>query len=81
MSKWEVRITIIYKIIYILKEWFIATGHSSAEAAKLCNYLHFRRAERQYEKTILQRANLERSIDFMDSIDDDIPKGNLCTVF
>lgn len=51
-------------------------GLPVAESAKLCNYLHFREADKLHEKTLLQRANLDKSIDFMDPIDEDVPKGS-----
>lgn len=50
-------------------------GLSVAESAKLCNYFHFREPEKLQEKSLLQRANLDKAIDFMDSINEDIPKG------
>ncbi|CAL1539717.1 unnamed protein product [Lymnaea stagnalis] len=50
-------------------------GLSVQEAAKLCNYMHFREAKRLDLKTLLQRANMDKAIDFMDSIEDDIPRG------
>jgi radial spoke head protein 9 len=50
-------------------------GLSVTEAGKLCNYLHTRKAENLFQKSILQRANLDKSIDFMDSIEDDLPRG------
>ena len=46
-----------------------------AEAAKLCNYMHLREAERLHDKSLLQKANLDKAIDFMDPIDEDIPRG------
>ncbi|CAG5135006.1 unnamed protein product [Candidula unifasciata] len=51
------------------------------EAAKLCNYMHFREAQCLNLKSLLQRANLDRAIDFMDSIEDDIPRGSWCIQF
>lgn len=51
-------------------------GLSVAEAAKLCNYMHFREAVKLNEKSLLAKANLDKSIDFMDAIDEDIPKGS-----
>ena len=48
-----------------------------SEAAKLCSYMHFRDPKFLLEKSLLQRANLEKSIDFMDIVEEDIPKGNL----
>ena len=55
----------------------VITGLPVAESAKLCNYFHFREPEKLHEKSLLQRANLDKPIDFMDSIDEDIPKGNI----
>ncbi len=46
-----------------------------AEAAKLDNYMHMRAAERLAEKSLLQKAGLDKAIDFMDITDEDIPKG------
>jgi len=51
-------------------------GLSVAEAAKLCNYMHVRDAEKLAEKSLLQKANLDRAIDFMDTTDEDVPKGS-----
>ena len=51
------------------------SGLKVAEAAKLCSYMHFRDATRLGEKSLLQKANLDKSIDFLDPIDEDIPKG------
>lgn len=48
-----------------------------AEAAKLCNYFHFREPEKLPEKSLLQKANLNKSLDFLDTIDEDIPKGKV----
>jgi radial spoke head protein 9 len=56
-------------------------GLSVAEAAKLFNYLHMRKPQSLFEKTLLQRANLDKSIDFMDSIEDDLPKGSWSVQF
>lgn len=47
-----------------------------SEASQLYNFLHFRKAEKLLGKTLLQRSNLDKSIDFMDTIEEDIPKGN-----
>ncbi|KAK2152256.1 hypothetical protein LSH36_334g04014 [Paralvinella palmiformis] len=51
-------------------------GLSVSEAAKLCNYMHFRNPKQLQEKSLLQRANLDKAIDFMDPVDEDIPKGS-----
>ena len=45
------------------------------ESSKFHNYVHFREPQNLQNKTLLERANFDRSIDFMDSIDEDIPKG------
>ncbi|XP_062503078.1 radial spoke head protein 9 homolog [Corticium candelabrum] len=50
-------------------------GLSLAAASNLSSYLHFRAAEELEKKTIIQKANLDKSIDFLDSIEHDIPKG------
>jgi len=51
-------------------------GLNVAESAKLCNYMHFRDAIKLYGKSLLAKANLDPAIDFMDPIDEDIPKGS-----
>uniref|UniRef100_A0A0B7ABU3 Radial spoke head protein 9 homolog n=1 Tax=Arion vulgaris TaxID=1028688 RepID=A0A0B7ABU3_9EUPU len=51
-------------------------GLTVQEASKLCNYMHFRKAKTLDFKNLLQRANVDRAIDFMDSIEDDIPNGS-----
>ena len=48
-----------------------------SEAAKLCSYMHFREPVGLNEKTLLQKANLDKSIDFLDTMEEDIPKGML----
>jgi len=50
-------------------------GLSVSEAAKLCNYTHLRPTVRLQDKSLLQKASLDKAIDFMDAIDEDIPKG------
>jgi|SRR6218665_406522 len=50
-------------------------GLSTLEAGKLDSYCHFRPAERLLEKTMLQRADLERTLDFLDTAADDLPAG------
>ena len=57
--------------------FFLFIGLTVSEAAKLCSYMHFRDPKLLLEKTLLQRANLDKSIDFMDSIEEDCPKGSL----
>lgn len=51
-------------------------GLTLSEASQLYSYLHFRKAEKLLSKTLLQRSNLDKSIDFMDTIEEDIPRGN-----
>lgn len=51
-------------------------GLSVAEAAKLCSFLHFRDPEKLNEKSLLQKANLDKAVDFLDQCDEDIPKGS-----
>lgn len=50
-------------------------GLTVSEASKLCNYVHFREGLKVLEKTLLQKADLDKSVDFMDPIDEDIPLG------
>ena len=45
------------------------------EAASLYNSSYFRLPTKLPEKPLLQRANLNTSIDFLDSIDEDFPQG------
>lgn len=52
-------------------------GLNVAEAAKLCNYMHFRAPVKLQEKSLLAKANLDPAIDFIDAVDEDIPKGIL----
>jgi radial spoke head protein 9 len=51
-------------------------GLTVAEADKLRNYLHKRKAKNLLQKSLLQRADLDKSLDFMDSLEDDVPKGS-----
>ena len=46
------------------------------EAAKLSSYMHFREAFNLQKKTLLEKADLDKAIDFMDIIEEDVPKGN-----
>lgn len=52
-------------------------GLTSLESGKLSNYFHFRPPIRLEQKSLLYRAALDKSIHFLDSIDEDLPKGNL----
>ncbi|XP_048738081.1 radial spoke head protein 9 homolog isoform X1 [Ostrea edulis] len=51
-------------------------GLSVSEAAKLCSYMHFREPINLQEKSLLQKANLDKAIDFLDTLEEDIPKGS-----
>jgi len=51
-------------------------GLTVSDAAKLCNYMHFREPKLLLEKTLLQKANLDKGIDFMDTLEEDCPKGS-----
>jgi len=50
-------------------------GLTVSEAAKLCSFMHFREPLALNEKSLLQKANLDKSIDFLDTVEEDIPKG------
>ncbi|EFB21290.1 hypothetical protein PANDA_002409, partial [Ailuropoda melanoleuca] len=51
-------------------------GLSLSEAKKLSSYFHFREPVGLRNKTLLEKADLDPSLDFMDSLEHDIPKGN-----
>lgn len=59
----------------ILAAPFVGLNFASAENLK--SYLHFRKPESTYAKVSLEKEGLARAGDFLDSIDDDKPKGNL----
>lgn len=48
-------------------------GLSGLEATKLQNYLHMHPPTQLFKKTLLQRANLDRALDFLDPATEDIP--------
>uniref|UniRef100_A0AC11CY34 Radial spoke head component 9 n=1 Tax=Ovis aries TaxID=9940 RepID=A0AC11CY34_SHEEP len=50
-------------------------GLSLSEAKKLSSYFHFREPVELKNKTLLEKAELDPSLDFMDSLEHDIPKG------
>lgn len=54
------------------------TGLTVSEASKLGSYMHFREPYRLNEKSLLEKANLEKSIDFLDTLEEDIPRGKSC---
>ncbi|KAL6037644.1 hypothetical protein STEG23_020025 [Scotinomys teguina] len=47
-----------------------------SEIKKLSSYFHFREAVDLKNKTLLEKADLDPSLDFMDSLEYDIPKGS-----
>ncbi|XP_045699498.1 radial spoke head protein 9 homolog isoform X3 [Phyllostomus hastatus] len=49
-------------------------GLSMSEAKKLSSYFHFREPVELKNKTLLEKADLDPSLDFMDSLENDIPK-------
>ncbi|NXA10144.1 RSPH9 protein, partial [Sapayoa aenigma] len=51
-------------------------GLSLAEARKLSSYFHFTEPVNLKNKTLLEKANLDPSIDFLDSLEHDIPQGS-----
>ncbi|XP_064603272.1 radial spoke head protein 9 homolog [Liolophura sinensis] len=51
-------------------------GLTVSEASKLGSYMHFREPYRLNEKSLLEKANLEKSIDFLDTLEEDIPRGS-----
>ncbi|XP_074658972.1 radial spoke head protein 9 homolog [Tubulanus polymorphus] len=51
-------------------------GLNVTEAAKLGSYFHFRDAVNLNKKSLLERADLDKGIDFLDSLEDDEPKGS-----
>ncbi|KAM7136285.1 radial spoke head protein 9 homolog isoform 10-T10 [Molossus nigricans] len=50
-------------------------GLTLSEAKKLSSYFHFREPVELKNKTLLEKADLDPSLDFMDSLEHDIPKG------
>lgn len=51
-------------------------GLSLSEAKKLSSYFHFREPVEPKNKTLLDKADLDPSLDFLDSLEHDIPKGS-----
>ncbi|XP_029532431.1 radial spoke head protein 9 homolog isoform X4 [Oncorhynchus nerka] len=51
-------------------------GLSSLEASKLSYFLHFTEPQKLKKKSILELADLNPSIDFLDPLSEDIPKGS-----
>ncbi|NWS95549.1 RSPH9 protein, partial [Mionectes macconnelli] len=51
-------------------------GLSLVEAKKLSSYFHFTEPVNLKNKTLLEKANLDPSTDFLDSLEHDIPQGS-----
>ncbi|XP_074204907.1 radial spoke head protein 9 homolog isoform X2 [Camelus bactrianus] len=51
-------------------------GLSLSEAKKLSSYFHFKEPVELKNKTLLEKADMDPSLDFMDSLEHDIPKGS-----
>ncbi|XP_044927021.1 radial spoke head protein 9 homolog isoform X2 [Mustela nigripes] len=51
-------------------------GLSLSEAKKLSSYFHFKEPVELKNKTLLEKADLDPSLDFMDPLEHDIPKGS-----
>ncbi|XP_067428525.1 radial spoke head protein 9 homolog [Thunnus thynnus] len=51
-------------------------GLSHSEAGKLNNFFHFTESKNLKKKSILEMADLNPAIDFLDVLSDDIPKGS-----
>jgi len=50
-------------------------GLSISESSKLSSYCHFREAQLLNQKPLLERASLDKAVDFLDTIDSDVPNG------
>jgi radial spoke head protein 9 len=50
-------------------------GLKGGHASQLRSYCHFRQPETTHKRTLLQKEGLSISLDFLDTIDEDIPKG------
>lgn len=56
-------------------------GLTISESGKLSNYFHFREPIHLEKKSLTYRAALDKSLHFLDSIDEDIPKGKRKKIF
>lgn len=56
------------------EEWLFA-GLSLTEAKKLSSYFHFTEPVNLKNKTLLEKADLDPSTDFLDSLEHDVPQG------
>lgn len=55
-------------------QWLFA-GLSFTKAKKLSSYFHFTEPVNLKNKTLLEKADLDPSTDFLDSLEHDIPQG------
>lgn len=53
----------------------LSSGLNYSDASKLRSYLHFSEPRNLQNKSLLEIANLTPSIDFLDPLIEDIPKG------
>ncbi|NWV25785.1 RSPH9 protein, partial [Origma solitaria] len=53
-------------------------GLSLVEAKKLSSYFHFTKPVNLKNKTLLEKADLDPSTDFLDSLEHDFPRGKSC---
>ena len=53
----------------------VFSGLSSSEAGDLSSYFHFRRASGLEAKSIFEKRELVKDVDFMDCLSEDEPKG------
>ncbi|POI28402.1 hypothetical protein CIB84_007848 [Bambusicola thoracicus] len=56
-------------------ERFLEDGLSLTEAKKLSSYFHFTEPVNLKNKTLLEKADLDPSTDFLDSLEHDVPQG------
>lgn len=56
------------------------SGLTVSEAGKLSSYMHLRDPVILHEKTQLQRANLDKAIDFLDNLESDVPRGKCVNI-
>lgn len=64
-------------VLYLSNNFVCLSGLTAVESGKLSNYFHFREPIRLHQKSLTQRQALDKSVHFLDTIDEDIPKGIL----
>lgn len=55
-------------------------GLNMPGAMSLRSYLHLREPRNLAKKSLLEKEGLSKSFDFLDTADEDVPKGNLCSL-